>query len=64
MADFPPGSVLLEIRGIYDGWSAVLLPDGTVQNRWPVGDYRHQPTQEWIERNGETVAQAMKGDTP
>lgn len=40
----------IEVRGIYDGWSVAKLRDGTLVNRWEPGDYRYQPTQDWIER--------------
>ena len=40
--------VMIQIRGVYDGWSVKQLPDGTLANRWPVGDRRYQPTQDWI----------------
>ena len=50
MSDFPEGTVLIEIRGIYDGWSVQKLPDGTLVNRWEPGDRRYMPTQVWIER--------------
>ena len=43
-------TLFIEIRGIYDGWSVKQLPDGTLANRWPVGDRRYQPTQDWINR--------------
>ncbi len=39
-----------EIRGLYDGWSVAKLEDGTLYNRWPVGDRRHERAQEFIER--------------
>ena len=48
--DFPAGTLLIEIRGIYDGWSVAQLPDGTLVNRWTPDDYRRAQTQEWIER--------------
>jgi hypothetical protein len=50
MSDFPAGTVLIEIRGIYDGWSIAHLPTGEYVNRWPDGDRRHEPTQRAIER--------------
>lgn len=42
-------SNLIEIRGIYDGWSVKAMTDGTYVNRWDASDRRFQPTQEWIE---------------
>ena len=51
MADFPAGTVLIEVRGIYDGWSVARLPDGSLVNRWtPEDGRRFTDTQEWIER--------------
>lgn len=40
---------LIEIRGVYDGWSIGVTPDGEYVNRWPKGDYRYEATQEVIE---------------
>ncbi len=48
--DHPQGCTLIEIRGVYDGWSIMKLADGTLVNRWPVDDRRHAQTQEVIER--------------
>ena len=45
-------AMTIEVRGIWDGWSAALMKDGRLLNRWPPGDYRHQPTQEWIDGMG------------
>jgi hypothetical protein len=50
MADFPEGTTLIEVRGIYDGWSVAQLSDGSLVNRWEPGDYRYAATQDWIER--------------
>ncbi|TWI04853.1 hypothetical protein IP90_00993 [Luteimonas cucumeris] len=50
MSDFPDGTILIEIRGIYDGWSVAKLPDGTLVNRWPEDDRRYASTQDWIHR--------------
>lgn len=41
---------LIEIRGIYDGWSVARMKDGRLLNRWEKSDYRYAPTQEWIAR--------------
>lgn len=43
------GECLIEIRGIYDGWSVRKLADGTLVNRWGMLDTRYKPTQEWID---------------
>ncbi len=53
MEDFPEGTILIEIRGIYDGWSIAKLPDGTLVNRWPKDDRRYAPTQAVIEHKEE-----------
>lgn len=29
-----PVKTLIELRGVYDGWSIALLEDGTMLNRW------------------------------
>jgi hypothetical protein len=51
MNNFPEGTVLIEIQGLYDGWSVARLPDGTLINRWDVDDYRYAATQKWINEN-------------
>lgn len=48
--DNPKGTIYIEIRGIYDGWSVAQLPDGKMVNRWPKGSVRYNATQRWIER--------------
>lgn len=40
-------AMLYEIRGLYDGWSVVEYTDGTIENRWPVGDYRHEAAEKF-----------------
>lgn len=49
MSEHPEGTVLIEIRGIYDGWSVAKLPNGDLVNRWMPGDRRYAPTRQWIE---------------
>lgn len=51
MIDYPEGTIFIEIRGIYDGWSVAQLPDGTLINRWEPEDRRYLPTQKWIKEN-------------
>jgi len=41
--------MLYENRDIYDGWSAALLKDGRVVNRWPGDDRRFEPTEKYID---------------
>lgn len=48
--DFPEGTICIEIREIYDGWSVAKLPDGTLVNRWEPDQRQYKPTQEWIRR--------------
>lgn len=43
---------LIEVRGIYDGWSVALMNDGTYVNRWEQDDRRYQPTQDYMRMNG------------
>ena len=50
MNDFPEGTIFIEVRGIYDGWSVAKLPDGTFVNRWKEDGRRKERTQEWINR--------------
>lgn len=40
---------LIEIRGIYDGWSVKKMKDGSYINRWHENDRRHKPTQDFID---------------
>jgi hypothetical protein len=47
--DLPEGTILIEIRGLYDGWSVAKLPDGSMINRWEPDSHRFKPTQDWIE---------------
>ena len=47
--ELPEGSIYIEIRGVYDGWSVARLPDGTMINRWEATDRRYLPTQAWID---------------
>lgn len=47
---YPAGTVLIEVHGLYDGWSIAKYPDGSLHNRWPEDDYRHARTQAWIDR--------------
>lgn len=51
--EFPSGTILIEVRGIYDGWSIAKLPSGALVNRWPEDDRRHAATQEVIEKMNE-----------
>lgn len=50
MIEYPIGTIFIEIRGVYDGWSAAKLPDGAFVNRWPPDDPRYKTTKEWIKR--------------
>jgi hypothetical protein len=49
---FDPGLVghYIEIRDIHDGWSVAVMEDGRILNRWPPGDRRYGPTQDWIRK--------------
>ena len=40
---------VIEIQGLYDGWSIGVTQDGEYVNRWPKDDFRHARTQEIIE---------------
>ena len=33
---------LIELRGVYDGWSVAVLKDGTRVNRWAGTQYTHR----------------------
>jgi hypothetical protein len=41
---------LIEIRGVYDGWSAALLKDGRYVNRWDAETEprRYRLTEEYL----------------
>lgn len=69
MTDYPEGTIFIEIRGIYDGWSCAKLPDGTMVNRWPEDDRKHACTQAWIEQWSEgglrnSISQLAPSSTP
>ena len=53
--EFPEGTILIEIRGLYDGWSVAKLPDGTLVNRWPKCDRLHDIVQDIIDKWQEGV---------
>lgn len=48
--------VIFEIQGLYDGWSWAMLKDGSAVNRWPEGDRRYQPTEDYIAKWKETYS--------
>ena len=47
-AELPEGTIFIEIREIYDGWSVAQLPDGTMINWWDKGTRRYVATEQWI----------------
>lgn len=55
MSDFPEGTIYIELRDVYDGWSIAHLPDGTLVNRWEPGDRRHAATRVAIEQMGDAA---------
>lgn len=44
---------LIELRGVYDGWSIAVMKDGRALNRWDKKEYpkRWAATQEFLERD-------------
>ncbi len=44
---------LIELRGVYDGWSIGVTFEGEWVNRWPEGDYRYAKTQEYIDHHNQ-----------
>jgi len=54
VSDYPEGTIFVEIRGVYDGWSVAKLPSGELVNRWPEGTRLHAATQEWIDEREKT----------
>lgn len=53
MIDMEQVEVLIEIAGVYDGWSAARMKDGRVLNRWDkTTEYsKWDKTQQWIDEN-------------
>lgn len=47
---------VIEIRGVYDGWSVAVLTDGTWVNRWAEGEWagsrRDYETELYITEHG------------
>lgn len=45
--------LFIEIRGIYDGWSVYVDPQGYVYNRWDRGDTwsRWAATEDWLDEH-------------
>lgn len=42
-------ALLIELRGVYDGWSIAKMKDGRLINRWDENDYRFAATEKAIE---------------
>lgn len=42
-------AMLIEIRGVYDGWSIAEMKDGSLINRWDEDDPRFLPTEDFID---------------
>ena len=63
MDGYPEGTIFIEIRGVYDGWSVAKLPTGEMINRWQPDDRRYWPTQAWIELESKD-AQSTDRRTP
>lgn len=36
--DIPQGSLIIELPGVYDGWSIIQTPENTLINRWANAD--------------------------
>jgi hypothetical protein len=49
VSDYPEGTILIEIRGLFDGWSCAKLPSGELVNRWEPNARLYVATQEWID---------------
>ena len=61
--EFPMGTILIEIQGLYDAWSVAKLPDGTMINRWDKGTDRYKRVQEWIENLPELSSDDIQDDS-
>lgn len=46
--DTAEAETLVEVWGIYDGWSIALMKDGRALNRWEPGTRRHLAAEAWI----------------
>ena len=57
---------MIEIQGLYDGYSATLYSDGEIVNRWATGEWKgsrlHYATQAWIDEHGDRIRAEMLGD--
>lgn len=50
MKDLPPeGSILISVRGLYDGCYIAKLPDGSYVNLVKEDDWRYPKIQEYLE---------------
>lgn len=59
----PEGTTLIEIRGVYDGWSAALLPNGEILNRWTGAagyEYQEKATDEFIAEHADKVRSTLR----
>lgn len=53
MIDMEQVEVLIEIAGVYDGWSVAKMKDGSLVNRWDkeLEHCRWDKTQQWLDEN-------------
>lgn len=70
--DAPQIDYLVELRGVYDGWSIAVYTDGTLKNRWandagdgpgPGHERRWKATEEAIAKMLDTPPAETRGDS-
>lgn len=54
---------LIELRGVYDGWSVAVMKDGTLVNRWGDGDGPYAGYERRFNATAEAIAN-MQSVTP
>lgn len=62
MADY---AYVIELRGVYDGWSIGVLPDGTLVNRWarPDANVAYQGYERRFEAAEKAIAAMREEET-
>lgn len=63
-----PLPIGVELRGVYDGVSVWLYPDGRIVNRWANDDWsgsqRWAATEDYIEQNLEWLTRVLRNEFP
>lgn len=54
---------LIELRGVYDGWSVAVMEDGSMVNRWSIKDVDGNVIAfPGVERRFETTQSYLRGE--